>query len=89
LGGSTTRPLEARGTQSSICKERKGHHMSVHTSTSGDIYIIICFLLQVFDFLGEVFHFSQDLFGRASGRFIIIFYLFPATSLWAFNPFFP
>jgi hypothetical protein len=28
------------------------------------------FLLQFFDFLGEAFHCSQDLFGRASGRFI-------------------
>jgi hypothetical protein len=28
-------------------------------------------LLQVFDFLGEAFHCSQDLFGRASRRFII------------------
>jgi hypothetical protein len=45
--------------------------MSVHTSTSGDIYIMLILLLQVFDFLGEAFHCSQDLFGRASGRFII------------------
>jgi hypothetical protein len=27
--------------------------------------------------------------GQASGRFMIGFYLLPATSLWAFNPFFP
>jgi len=32
----------------------------------------MCLLLQVFDFLGEAFHFSQDLFERASGRFIIM-----------------
>jgi hypothetical protein len=46
-------------------------------------------LLQVFDFLRKAFHYSQDLFGWASGRLIIWFYLFPATFPWAFSPFFP
>jgi hypothetical protein len=33
---------------------------------------MLCVLfLQVFDILGEEFHFSQNLFGRASGKFII------------------
>jgi hypothetical protein len=31
----------------------------------------MCLLLHVFDFLGEAFHFSRNLFGRAFGRFII------------------
>jgi hypothetical protein len=44
--------------------------LCVNPSIKWDIYVI-CFLFQVFDFLGEAFHCSQDLFGRASGRFII------------------
>jgi hypothetical protein len=44
--------------------------LCVNPSIKWDIYIM-CLLLQVFDFLGEAFHFSQDLFGRAYGRFII------------------
>jgi hypothetical protein len=35
LERSTTMSLEASGTQSAICMERKGHRMCVHTSTSG------------------------------------------------------
>jgi hypothetical protein len=66
-----TRPLEARGTQSSISRKERDTRMSVHTSTSGDIYItLICFCRSLI-FLGEDFHCSQDLFGRAYGRFII------------------
>jgi hypothetical protein len=44
-------------------------HECTHLNKWGHVYNVI-FLLQVFDFLGEAFHCSQDLFGRASGRFI-------------------
>jgi hypothetical protein len=80
LGGNTKMSLEAIGTWSDICMEIKGHCMSVHTSTSGMSIQCEFFLLQVFDFLGETFHFSQDHFAQASRRFIIRLYLFPSTS---------
>ena len=51
--------------------------LCVNPSIKWDIYVM-CLFLQVFDFLGEVFHCSQDLFERASGRFIfqaLIFFL--------------
>jgi hypothetical protein len=60
----------------------------VNPSTSGT-FIIMCFLLKVFDFPGEAFHCSQDLFGRASGRFIIGFYLFLATFPLGLHPLLP
>ena len=44
--------------------------LCVNPSIKWDIYIM-CLLLQAFDFLGEAFHFSQDLFGREYGRFIL------------------
>jgi hypothetical protein len=44
--------------------------LCVNPSIKWDIYVM-CLLLQVFDFLGEAFHCSQDLFGQAFGRFII------------------
>jgi hypothetical protein len=44
-------------------------HKCTHLNKWGHLYNVNL-LLQVFDFLGEVFHCSQDLFGRASGRFI-------------------
>jgi hypothetical protein len=62
-------------------QEKKGtSHECAHLNKWGHLYNVI-FLFQVFDFLGEAFHFSQDLFGKSSGRFIIRTLSFPATSL--------
>jgi hypothetical protein len=53
--------LEARGTQSAICMERKGHCMCVHTSTKGHLYNVKL-LLQVFNsFKRNVSLFSRPL----------------------------
>jgi hypothetical protein len=44
-------------------------HECTHLNKWGHLYNVNL-LLQVFDFLGEVFHFSQDLFKREYGSFI-------------------
>jgi hypothetical protein len=44
-------------------------HECTHLNKWGHLYNVN-FLFQVFDCLGEEFNFSQDLFGKASGRFL-------------------
>jgi hypothetical protein len=60
--------LERRGTQSAIGVKKTLVTHLCRSLNKWDIFIYVYFLLQVFDLLGETFHCSQDLFGRAYGR---------------------
>jgi hypothetical protein len=44
-------------------------HGCTHLKKWGHVYNVIL-LLRVFDFLGESFYFSQNIFGRTSRRFV-------------------
>jgi hypothetical protein len=59
----------------------------VHTSTLVGIFILLFFWVPSVSY--ERHFIVLKIPGRASRRFMIGFYLFPATNLWAFNPFFP
>jgi hypothetical protein len=50
---------------------------------------MLCLFSQVFDFLGEYFHFSQDLFGKSSGRFIIMILSFTGYKPLGLQPLLP
>jgi hypothetical protein len=50
--------------------KKETSHECTHLNRWGHLYNVI-FILKVFDFLGEDFHFSQDFFGQAYGNFII------------------
>jgi hypothetical protein len=63
-------------------------HECTHLNKWGHLYNVN-FLLQVFDLLGESFHFSEYLFGQASGRFIINFLSFSFHNPLGLHPFLP
>jgi hypothetical protein len=63
-------------------------HECTHLNKWGHLYNVI-FLLQVYDFLGEALHCSQDLFGRASGRFIIRLLSFSSHKPLGLQPCYP